>query len=399
MHCLSINPYAKITLTYERRYYMIIRHFPVDITLGYPLAKKYNADKIAFFDIETTGFTANNTYLYLIGCIYTEGSSMHLIQWFAEDIREEADLIRNFFDFIKDYDILVHYNGSGFDIPYITKKCEMFQLKYSFDNIQNLDLYKIISPIKKIFGLKNHKQKSIEEFLNVKREDTLNGGDLIGVYQSYLGKKRIENLKKSRNLQSTEDVLIRESENLLHFLLLHNEDDLKGLVRICPILYYIDLFDREFQIVQASVNNGQFIVHLEYDFKLPSRISFGNECIFINAYQSSAIIYIKAYEGEMKHFYDNYRDYYYLPEEDRAVHKSLAIFVDKEYRKKATPATCYTKKQGVFVPQYHPVLNPYFKFKYDDKVTFVEVHTDFLFQEENLTRYINHILNYIINHI
>lgn len=49
---------------------MITRQFPLDVSLTYPLDKEYDTDKIVFFDIETTGFTAESTYLYLIGCIY-----------------------------------------------------------------------------------------------------------------------------------------------------------------------------------------------------------------------------------------------------------------------------------------------------------------------------------------
>lgn len=374
---------------------MITRHFPVDITLDYPLDKEYNTEKIAFFDIETTGFAAETTYLYMIGCIYMKDSAMHMIQWFSEDIKEEAQLIRNFFEFIKDYDLLVHYNGLGFDIPYLLKKCKMLQLDYSFNNIQNIDLYKKIFPIRKIFKLDNYKQKSVEAFLNVKRKDSFGGGELIEVYQSYLGKKQIEKLKKSRNVQNIIDDT-SETDHLLHLLLQHNEDDIKGLVRICPILYYSDLFDKSFHILQAGVDNGQLVVHLEYDFYLPVRIGFGNDCIYVNSYKNSTTVSINTYEGELKYFYDNYRDYYYLPEEDRAIHKSLAIFVEKEYRRKATPSNCYTKKQGVFVPQYHPVISPAFKKEFNDKITFVEIHTDFLLQEDNLTHYINHILNHLI---
>src|SRR5690554_2112792 len=127
---------------------MITRQFPLDISLTYPLDKEYDTDKIVFFDIETTGFTAESTYLYLIGCIYLKDSSLHMIQWFAEDIREEGQLISNFFEFIKNYKLLVHYNGSGFDIPYLTKKCELLNLDYSFKDIFSLDIYKKISPIK-----------------------------------------------------------------------------------------------------------------------------------------------------------------------------------------------------------------------------------------------------------
>ncbi len=372
---------------------MITRQFPLDLLLEYPLNKEFRTDKIVFFDIETTGFSAQSSYLYLIGCVYTEGSSLHMVQWFSENIKEEAILISNFFNFIKDYDLLIHYNGSGFDIPYITKKCEMLELSFSFDDIQSLDIYKQITPIKKIFKLFNYKQKTIEAFLKVKRDDIFSGGDLIEVYQSYLGQKHIENLKASRNLLTSAKDL--ESSKLLHLLLLHNEDDIKGLVSISPILYYSDLLKKPFTILQASVNEGQLIIHLEYDFSLPVQVSFGNDSITVRAFGSSTSITINIFEGELKHFYDNYKDYYYLPQEDRAIHKSLGIFVDKEFRKNAKVSNCYTKKHGLFVPQYQNIASPSFKKEYNDKLSYGEIHTDFLLKEDNLTAYIYHILNYL----
>lgn len=376
---------------------MITRQFPVDLTLDYPLDIEYKAEKIAFFDIETTGFVAEATYLYLIGCLYIKDAKLYLIQWFSEGIKEEALLIESFFEFIKGYDLLVHYNGSGFDIPYLTKKCEMLKLDYSFRDINSIDLYKHISPIKKIFKLNNYKQKSIETFLKVSREDTFGGGELIELYQSYLGKRHIENLKKLRSPMAgqAKDGQLSEADKLLNTLLLHNEDDIKGLVQICPILYYRDLFEKSFHILQAGVDNRKLIIRIEYDFKVPVRVSFGNDFIYINAYENSALITIDIYDGELKYFYANYKDYYYLPDEDRSIHKSIAIYVDKEYRIKAKPSTCYTKKEGLFAPQFYPILSPYFKKDYNDRITFVEVHTDFLLQEQNLTKYIRHILGHL----
>lgn len=374
---------------------MIIKSFPVDINYSYPLDKEYHTDKIVFFDIETTGFAAETTYLYLIGCIYQKDSSLHLIQWFAEDIREESELIINFFEFIKEYNLLIHYNGTGFDIPYLIKKCSILDLNYSFDNIKSLDIYKKVSSIKKIFRLKNFKQKTIEAFLKIDRKDTFSGGELIEVYQSYLGKKHLEYLKKSRNTQINYDEP-KETDQLLHLLLQHNEDDIKGLVLISPILYYTDIFDKPFHILGAGVEEGSLVVSIGFDFHLPIRISFGNNNIYINAYGNSASISIKVFEGELKFFYDNYKDYYYLPKEDRAIHKSLAIFMDKEYRRKAKPSNCYTKKEGLFVPQYQPTISPHFKIEHKDKISYVEIHTDLLLKEETLIQYISHILTYLL---
>lgn len=387
----------------KRRIAMITRKLALDLTLDYPIEIEYKTDKIAFFDIETTGFVADTTYLYLIGCIYIENGLLHMIQWFSEDIKEEALLIKSFFEFIKEYELLIHFNGTGFDIPYLTKKCELLKLDYSFNDIQSLDIYKKISPIKKFLKLNNYKQKTVESFLKVDREDTFSGGELIEVYQSYLGKRHIENLRtlrghksanKSTDANSSDKA--SEADKLLNALLLHNEDDIKGLVRILPILYYCDLFEKPFHILQAGVDKGKFNIRIGYNFSLPIRISFGNDFIYINAYKESALITIDIYDGELKHFYDNYQDYYYLPDEDRAVHKSLAIYVDKDYRVRAKPSNCYTKKQGLFAPQYSPLISPSFKKYHKDKTSFVEIHTDFLLQEDKLTEYIEHLLKHIL---
>lgn len=58
---------------------------------------------------------------------------------------------------------------------------------------------------------------------------------------------------------------------------------------------------------------------------------------------TEALLKVPIYEEELKYFYSNYHDYYYLPTEDVALHKSVAGFVDKAHRVNATAATCYTR--------------------------------------------------------
>jgi uncharacterized protein YprB with RNaseH-like and TPR domain len=207
---------------------------------GYPFEKEYDLDKVAFFDIETTGFAADSTYLYLIGCAYHQSDSFHLIQWFCDDIREEARVITSFFEFIKNYQVLIHYNGSGFDLPYLSRKCELLGIDNCLKELISIDIYKRISPYKKLLKLPNYKQKTLETFLDIHRVDSFRGGDLIQVYQSYLGKQHYERLRKSRNPGAVFETP-SEAELLLHALLLHNEDDIRGLLYICPILNYADI--------------------------------------------------------------------------------------------------------------------------------------------------------------
>ncbi len=51
---------------------------------------------------------------------------------------------------------------------------------------------------------------------------------------------------------------------------------------------------------------------------------------------------VKAENSKLKQYYPNPKDYYYLPEEDSVIPKSLGSGIDKKHRKAATKDTCYT---------------------------------------------------------
>ncbi len=375
---------------------MITRQLSLEQMPEYPFELEYPLTSIVFFDIETTGFAANSTYLYLIGCAFYKNDSFSLIQWFAEDIKEEALLLTSFFEFLKNYEVLLHYNGTGFDIPYLLRKCEHWKLDYSFDHLVSIDIYKKILPLKKLFQLPNFKLKSIESFLKIKRTDLFDGGELIQVYQSYLGKRHYEILRSRRS----PDIVMTEpseAEQLLGLLLLHNEDDIRGLLLISSILCYVDLFEKPIRILQAEVDGHLFHIQFQISSFLPIRISYGNDLARLTAEGTAATLTVQIYEGELKYFYENYKDYYYLISEDSVIHKSLAQYVDKEYKKKAKSSNCYTKKQGIFAPQYELLFTPSFRLDYQSKLSFLEIHTDFLLQEEKLEEYVKHILKFIIS--
>ena len=44
-------------------------------------------------------------------------------------------------------------------------------------------------------------------------------------------------------------------------------------------------------------------------------------------------------EGTLKYYYPDYKNYYYLPLEDEAVHKSVGVYVDRPAGKKPKPPT------------------------------------------------------------
>ena len=94
--------------------------------------------------------------------------------------------------------------------------------------------------------------------------------------------------------------------------------------------------------------------------------------------------------------YTHLKDYYYLPEEDTAIHKSVAFYVDKNYRTKAKAATCYSKKTCCFLPHHQVVVSPYFKLEYHDKITYFELTDEFIDNETDVKAYVMHVLSLLL---
>ena len=53
---------------------------------------------------------------------------------------------------------------------------------------------------------------------------------------------------------------------------------------------------------------------------------------------------------EMKYFFKDYKNYYYLPMEHMAIHKSMAAYVDDAHKEKATKDNAFTTETGSFIP-------------------------------------------------
>ena len=316
------------------------------------------AKRTLYFDIETTGLSAQSSYVYLIGCAYEEEETYSLTQWMTTDPAEEKELLRLFFEKAKAYDLLLHYNGTGFDLPFLEKKAQRHCLSYPLSDMESLDLYAVARKLKNYLPTEDLKLKSMEQFFGLSRTDTFSGGELIEVYAQFLGLYRLNEM--------TNHGKEREVTALGHVLLLHNAEDIKNLPSLTVLLFLQNLSSYlseqsispvTVSISDSDIRNAAETLTIQYtlpfsfpkffSFELPWE-TFGLTFSFTET--GIFTLMLPLFRGELKHFYPNPADYYYLPMEDCAMHKSVASFVEKEFRKKATAATCYSKKAGIFLP-------------------------------------------------
>ena len=311
-------------------------------------------DNSMFFDIETTGLSAMRSHVYLIGCAYqTEiaGTRKWLLrQFFLDRPAGERDLLAAFADCIRQKSVrtLIHYNGSTFDIPYLTRKYNFYGMPNpleSFQSDRSIDLYRSIRPFRKVLGADALKQKDIEKLLGICRRDRFSGKELITAYQDYL---------QSGN------------PDLLEAMYLHNREDVANMLPIYSLTGIVSFFGGDFSVTSCGTDpaSGDFSAVLRPKFTSPVPIHAHNDFCSLNWTGENAGLTVRPFRGTLKHFFPDYRSYYYLPEEDQAIHKSVGAFVDPSHREPAKAANCYSKKSGTFLPQPRERITPVFRNDY-----------------------------------
>lgn len=401
----------------------------------------FDPETSLFFDIETTGLSAASSHVFLIGTICHTEHGWQLTQYLAEHTFEEPELLAAFSADAAPFSTLIHFNGTTFDLPYINARAKTCQLPVLFDSASDqkssVDLYQKLRRLKKLSGAAHMKQKDLETFAGWQREDTLTGKHMVAMFHTY---------------EKTSDPELRR------LMLLHNHDDLVGMTRLLPLAAYLMLAEGTFaQItgcspVAASSGNTSTdfsfsasdvsdesatdsspdrqgtagpqsfasgtsapatdyaSTHLLICFvltaPLPHDLSFsipqaagesGKKFFQLIVKNTTAILDIPGIDTEMKYFFPDYKNYYYLPLEDQAIHKSVAAYVEKEYRVPAKAATCYTRKSGIFYPQPSAALTPAFRFSYESQFFYFAWQEEYEANPELLRPLLTAILQQILS--
>ncbi len=312
--------------------------------------KKTSGGKGVFIDIETTGLSREKCSIYLIGALYPGDGSGNdrfiLSLLFAEDPDEEAALLKGLSGLLSSPSCRpITFNGRRFDLPFLIKRYEKHGLTppACLSDGSDIDIYAELRPFRRSFGLSSLNQKSVEKMLGICREDKYSGKELIDVYREYVktGDPELEKL-----------------------LLTHNRDDVLGMTGILPVLSYAAIFKAEADPGAFKIKSAVRESHLGFDnreetefvisFVLPEPVPkprlFHNLRLFLQASGNTGVLRIPLYEGEMKHFFQNHRDYLYIPSEDKVILKEIGSLMENTECEKASPSNCYIKSSGLFLP-------------------------------------------------
>lgn len=332
-------------------------------------------EKCLFFDIETTGLSWKNSYIYLLGTVYYDGLSWKKILWFSQHPSDEKEILSKFSQLLYEKKYVIHFNGKTFDVPYLMHKYNFYQMEQSWDDIIQIDLYQKVLPFKKMLHLEHVKQKDLERLIGLYREDPYSGKELIAFYKEYLcsGDKKLEEM-----------------------LLLHNSEDIDGMLALLPLVCMLQIFQGEFptylaSAIQTEITEHQVTLRGSWNTSFPLDLQLDTEFYQITCTADFFTITIPIYQGTLKYFFTDYKNYYYLKYEDEAIHKSIGAYVDKEYRENAKACNCYKKVTGSFLPQFTTLYEPVFLENYKDTFSRFEIKEDFIMNQEELKVYASHL--------
>lgn len=333
------------------------RHFPAEIDLSQAL----------FFDIETTGLSANTSHVYLIGIAYYTDHAWKLIQFFAQSFQDELLILQSFLSYTKSFSYLVSYNGETFDIPYLKTLCQKYYLEEDFGHLQSIDIYKLIRPYKKYLPTENLKQVSVETLFDIRREGDFTGGELIHTYHQYLK---------------------NQDEELADIILKHNFYDLHGLLHIVRTLDLQKLSTGHFTYHSSDIQKDiltvyytkpeSFAIPLYYQKDLRGYFDACNFSTSISLYtkDSFLILEVPCISMEAFYYFENYKDYEYLIYENMPIHKSLSAFVDKSAKRKIKKEEAYIKKTSKYLPIFEgslPLPVKLFRVNYKSSLYLVDI--------------------------
>lgn len=286
-----------------------------------------------YIDIETTGFDRNRHMIYLVGLIFQTKGTFYLQQYLCDKESDEYELLYRINQQLSQYKYLVHFNGQSFDLPFIKSRLALYQIKEEISGCQSIDYYQALKSYKGFLRIENLKLKTVEQLLGYKRLDPFSGGELIELYHMY----------------------VQGNEKLKPILLLHNEEDMMGLYYLNAFYPLFTLFYEKTMTInyhkETAPNHLDSLVlsasipQSKHYYTFTHQTPYGH----VEILHDRLICSLPVYTGILKHFYSNYKDYYYLPVEDYAIHKSVAGYVHHDYKKKATKTTAYVKKKDTYI--------------------------------------------------
>jgi uncharacterized protein YprB with RNaseH-like and TPR domain len=149
-------------------------------------------DKWCFLDTETTGLAGGSgTYAFLIGVGRITPQGFRVRQFFMREFGEEASLLSALTEHLKEFEVLITYNGRTYDQPLLETRFRMVRQRPPFSSLEHLDL---LHGARRLWNLRFDSCRLVDlenQILGVERQGDLPGELIPYFYFEYLRTQEI----------------------------------------------------------------------------------------------------------------------------------------------------------------------------------------------------------------
>ncbi|MBQ8590301.1 MAG: ribonuclease H-like domain-containing protein [Firmicutes bacterium] len=193
---------------------------------------------VGFLDLETTGLSRRRDHIILGGLLRTASdlnrSDTKLIQLLCDHPGEEKAMLTEFWNELKQCQVIVTYNGETFDLSFLKQRFFRYGIvsEEEMPLFLSVDLYRVFQnncPMASL--LSDLRQKTVEDALGLtdQRTDRIDGAESVTLYEQYAA----INMSAAPSEKDS-------CTKLGDLILLHNSDDIIQLTRLMKILDKVD---------------------------------------------------------------------------------------------------------------------------------------------------------------
>lgn len=248
-----------------------------------------NPQDFLIFHTITTGHYWRNSMITELQLLSLDENEMPFIEiWKCEKEEDEYEILTILSKKISKIRNIIGYNSLSFHIPYLKKKYGAYGLEYPFTIHHHIDLLKEL--------------KQISSMLNISL--------------------KLENLE-------------------LYFHLSEEEPEIKTILASMQLLVYQEFFMGNFSVKETDYDSDHISVSLNSSLALSKSLHFHHPAFYLILDDETIKINIRLFDGKIRVYYSNYKDYYLLPDEGILIHKSMSGGIAKSRLIKATAQNCY----------------------------------------------------------
>lgn len=259
-------------------------------------------DNSIIFHTITTGHYWRNSYIKEFQLLKKEeNGDYNIFIWKVEQEEDEYEMLKIISDEFRKSSLIYGYNSTSFHLPYLKNKYKAYGLEDPFTCLDHIDL-----------------------------------------------------LQKCKHIGKALNLSLKISDLRLYFQESDEEPEIRIIFDTLSLLEYEEFFNGNFTVEHVVAESDALLVVLESSINIHHALHINHPAFYLMLDQDAIKVQIRLFDGRLKVYYANYEDYYYLPEEDMIIHKSMASGISKDKKEKATYETCYnyTKLPDQFSYEY-----------------------------------------------